>query len=368
METPIKEKEDILRVISEQSLLGIAIIQDNRLKYVNESIARINGYSIEEMKNWNFPKDFAKTIHPEDLEFAAEQARKKQIGEEDGVITNYSYRIMTKEGEIRWVDQYSKTIIFGGTPADFVTLIDITDREAKDHEFQQLQELFVAMTSHELRTPVTVLTGYTDLIERILENDPDSMLKQRLEQITKVMRKNLFKLSRSINSIHDTSRIRAGQFAVTLQPVPFSKFYKAVQKDLQFLYSDRDISVKSSITEPNELSILIDEDSLMQVVLNLVSNSVKNSPETSVVEIFFSLQNGGFDISVKDFGCGIEQSDIPALFTPFFHKSSQYSSKGTGLGLFISKAIVDAHGGEIEVKSEIDVGSTFIVRIPQGAI
>ncbi|MFW9777594.1 MAG: ATP-binding protein [Candidatus Heimdallarchaeota archaeon] len=365
METPIGEKEDILRVISEQSLLGIAIIQDNRLKYVNESIARINGYSIDEMMSWNFPDDFTDRIHPEDLEFAADQARKKQLGEEDGIITNYSYRLMTKDGDIRWVDQYSKTIVFGGKPADFITLIDSTGRKEREQEFKQLQELFIAMTSHELRTPVTVLTGYSDLIERILEKEPTSTLKTRLEQINQVMRKNLFRLTRSINSVHDTSRIRAGQFAVTLQPVPFSKFYKAVQKDVQFLYSDREISVTSSIKDPEKLSLLIDEESLMQVVHNLVSNAVKHSPESSVVEILFTLQEGGFNIAVRDSGCGIEQCDIPILFTPFFHRSSKYSSKGTGLGLFISKAIVDAHGGDITVHSELDVGSTFTVRIPQ---
>ncbi|MFW9853451.1 MAG: ATP-binding protein [Candidatus Thorarchaeota archaeon] len=365
VETPIEEKEDILRVISEQSLLGIAIIQDNRVKYVNESIARINGYSIEEMMTWKLPDDFTKGIHPEDLEFSMEQARKKQTGEEQGIVTNYSYRLITKDGGIRWVDQYSKTIKFGGKPADFVTLIDITDRKAREKEFQRLQELFIAMTSHELRTPVTVLNGYTDLIERILENEPNSMVKSRLEQINQVMRKNLFRLTRSINSVHDTSRIRAGQFAVTLQPVPFPKFYSAVQKDIKLLYSDREVSIMNSIANPDELSILVDEESLMQVIHNLVSNAVKHSPETSAVEILFSLQTGSFSITVKDSGCGIEECDLPTLFTPFFHKSSKYSSKGTGLGLYISKAIVDAHGGEITVHSELDVGSTFTVRIPQ---
>jgi PAS domain S-box-containing protein len=136
-EETLKESEEKFKMLSEQSLLGIDIIQDNRIKYANEALAKLMGYSIEEMLGWD-PIPAEKIIHPDDLSFAVEQAKKKQNAEKDAVA-NYSYRLITKTGDTKWVNQYSKTVQYEGRPANLVTLIDITERK-KAEEAQRESE------------------------------------------------------------------------------------------------------------------------------------------------------------------------------------------------------------------------------------
>lgn len=123
----IQESESKFRMLSEQSLLGIAILQDDVFKYANQMMSNIFEYSIEEMLSWK-AGEFAKLIHPKDKNFVLEQARKKQKGE-NGYIVNHQSRIITKTGKVKWIDIYSKTILYKGKAADFVTFIDITERK-----------------------------------------------------------------------------------------------------------------------------------------------------------------------------------------------------------------------------------------------
>ncbi|MFC1895730.1 PAS domain S-box protein, partial [Thermodesulfobacteriota bacterium] len=111
-EQALRESEEKFRLLSEQNLLGIIIIQDGLVKYVNRAAAEVTEYSIEEALGWK-PNEFGKLFHPDDLGFVMEQAQKKQDGSQD-VVTHYSYRMITKSGEVKWIDQYSKTIPFEG--------------------------------------------------------------------------------------------------------------------------------------------------------------------------------------------------------------------------------------------------------------
>jgi len=127
--------EEKFRLISEQSLMGIAIIQANRIKYANQAIGLINGYSVSEMLEWS-QVEFGKLIHPDDLAFAIEQVTKKQQGDPTAV-THYAYRLITRSGLIRWVEQYSKSISYDGDPADLITLVDITERKQNEEKIQR---------------------------------------------------------------------------------------------------------------------------------------------------------------------------------------------------------------------------------------
>jgi PAS domain S-box-containing protein len=123
----LSESEQKFRLISEQSLLAIAILQDDQIKYANQALAQISGYSVDEMRGMG-AIEFAAHIHPEDLAFVVEQAQRKQRGDPD-VLANYAYRFFTKSGEVKWIDQFSKTIQFEGRPASLVTLLDISERK-----------------------------------------------------------------------------------------------------------------------------------------------------------------------------------------------------------------------------------------------
>jgi len=123
-EAALRESEEKFRLISEQSLMAIVIVQDERIKYANQAYMEMTGYTWEEIMNWTM-RDVVQTIHPDDIPFVMEQGRKKATGISDGVVSRYAYRGFTKSGEVRWIDQYSKTITYMEKPANLLTFIDI---------------------------------------------------------------------------------------------------------------------------------------------------------------------------------------------------------------------------------------------------
>ncbi|GAG97861.1 unnamed protein product, partial [marine sediment metagenome] len=158
-EQKLKESEEKFRVLAEQSLLGITILQDDNIKYTNQAVSDIIEYSVEEMMDWN-STNFTKLIHPDDLDFTMEQIQKKQKRNIESLVVEYSYRLITKNNKVKWVNQYSKNIIFQGKPAEFITIIDITERkkveELVEKEIKKLRKIdkmkndFVRRISHEI--------------------------------------------------------------------------------------------------------------------------------------------------------------------------------------------------------------------------
>jgi len=130
------EGEERFRVITEQSMLGILVYQDNKLSLVNQAVSDINGYSIEEMSTWS-TADFARVIHPDDLAFVTDQGRKKYTAD-PSALPHYSYRIISRSGDTRWVEQYSRSVEYRGRTAVFVTLIDITSRKLAEASLSHL--------------------------------------------------------------------------------------------------------------------------------------------------------------------------------------------------------------------------------------
>ena len=137
----LKESEDKFRTITEQSFMGIIILQDGIFKYFNEQARRLNGYSVEEIKSWK-PYEFLKVIHPEDKDFVTEQAKKKENGNDDDVVRHYKYRLIPKKGKIHWIENYSKTIIYKGRIADLIMSVDISDKIYADQKLLESEKRY----------------------------------------------------------------------------------------------------------------------------------------------------------------------------------------------------------------------------------
>ena len=135
IEKKLKESEEKYRELTEQSLVGVAIIQDNVFKYLNQRYAEIGGYSVTEMMNWR-PGEFINIVYSDDRERVMEQSIKKQRGDED-VITHYTFRALTSTSEIIWLELYSKTIMYEGRLAVHITLIDITERKQAEQNLEE---------------------------------------------------------------------------------------------------------------------------------------------------------------------------------------------------------------------------------------
>ncbi len=142
-EEALWESENRFRLITEQSLMAVGIIQDGVYKYFNKAYEEISGYSADEIKKWK-PFEFTKTVHPDDLNFVTDEIKKKQIGHPD-VVPCYSFRGIHKSGDIRWIDLYSKTVIYENRSADLVTFTDITERKRAEEVLESQHALLTAM-------------------------------------------------------------------------------------------------------------------------------------------------------------------------------------------------------------------------------
>ena len=146
-EQALTESEGKFRLISEQSLMAIAIIQDNRIIWANQAYSEIYGYTLEEIMNWTLV-DAAKLIHPDDYDFVVKQGLKETAGIREGVVTQCPYRVVTKSGEVRWVDQYSKTIMHGEKPANLMISIDIHEQKLAQEALRESEEKYRALITN----------------------------------------------------------------------------------------------------------------------------------------------------------------------------------------------------------------------------
>lgn len=187
IEENLKESEIKFRTIAEQSFMGISIIQDGIFKYFNNQVTEINGYSREDIQNWK-PYEFLKTLHPDDRQIASEQVRKKESGDPD-VLVNTKYRLIKKSGEIIWIENFSKTIIYKGQTADLVMSKDITEEVLADIKLTESEEryrlLFENMNSGFAYHEVIVNEDNKPIDYRYLEVNP------AFERLTSIKREDL---------------------------------------------------------------------------------------------------------------------------------------------------------------------------------
>jgi len=146
-ERALRESEDKFRLISENSLMGILILQEGVIRYANRAMTDLTGYTPEELLAWE-PGEFARLIHPQDRGFVIEQSTKKQRGETTGIIPHYSYRGVAKDGRIGWIDQYSTSISYQGAPAVLVMMVEITEQKRAEEALQESERFNRAVVEH----------------------------------------------------------------------------------------------------------------------------------------------------------------------------------------------------------------------------
>ena len=135
----LKESEEKFRLFADQSNMGIVVVQDDSIKYVNEALSKINEYSIEEMMNWT-PIDYIQTTHPDDISAVIERIRKRQAGDSE-MPQSFTCRLITKSGKIKWIESFGKTILYNGKFADYGSVMDITERMEMHNKLRESQEM-----------------------------------------------------------------------------------------------------------------------------------------------------------------------------------------------------------------------------------
>ncbi|MDQ4059131.1 MAG: HAMP domain-containing histidine kinase, partial [Actinomycetota bacterium] len=231
----------------------------------------------------------------------------------------------------------------------------------KLQELDQAKTDFVSSVSHELRTPLTSITGY---LEMLVDGDAGPLSSDQLD-LLEVVDRNSQRLLMLIEDLLTLSRIESGRLGMAREPVDTVTLVAGVEKAVLPLLSGR--SLDFDIDVPADLgSVTGDFGQLERVLLNLLTNAIKFTPDGGRISLVGRGFDGAISLSVADTGIGIPEDELDRLFTRFFRSSTaqQRAIQGTGLGLAIVKSIVEQHGGSIKVESTPDVGTTLTVNLP----
>lgn len=227
---------------------------------------------------------------------------------------------------------------------------------------EKIRRDFVANVSHELRTPITIIRGYNDIVSDSLEEgDPNRRYCDLIGSETK-------RLERLVRGLLDISRLQSADKLnlADTEPLPLAEIIRNVAEKLKVKAEPKQITLKLQLDE--DMQIMGNGDQIVQLVMLLGDNAIKYSPEGSYVRYETKLlANGSVEMSVVDNGPGIPDEDLPFIFERFYKvdkSHAQSSSKGTGLGLAIAKEIVRMHGAQIEVFSQVGVGTRFVITFP----
>lgn len=246
-----------------------------------------------------------------------------------------------------------------GNPMGYETLLVFFDHSEVYSQDDQAMS-FVAVTVHELRTPLTLLRGYIE----VFNDEVGPTLSPDLKQFMEKMDANAQQLTAFVNNILNVAKIEDNQLTLQLHEENWADVLTGVVNDVGVRARVRGITIKMDIAKDLP-TVGVDRYSIYEVISNLIDNAVKYSKGTNEIYLSASLNTDGLvETSVKDFGLGIDATVLPHVFEKFYRNHRNRAQiGGTGLGLYLSHAIVQAHGGDIWVKSKENEGSTFTFTI-----
>jgi two-component system, chemotaxis family, CheB/CheR fusion protein len=277
-----------------------------------------------------------------------------------GAPFNMQFAVTSPDGAIRWFEATGQPIAQGDTrQGGVVTIRDITERRLR-----LLQEEFLALASHELRSPLTtLLIGLQMLTKKSLSEMEDSDYQTTLRLALRQGQR----LRVLINDLLDVNSVQQGKLQLRLAPVDLVSLVadavEAAQLDTQGQHIVFDHSAEPMV-------VMGDTARLEQIIINLLTNAIKYAPHTQRIDVqlrHVDGEHGGeAELQVRDYGRGISAFDLPQIFARYFQSAQAGGDivDGLGLGLFITKELVTAHGGSITASSVVEQGAIFIMRLP----
>lgn len=222
---------------------------------------------------------------------------------------------------------------------------------------QKAKDTFFANMSHELRTPLNAIIGFSQILSH--QEDVPLKIKTFVEKIN-IAGNNLLNL---INTILNFSKIESDSIILNIQEIEIKTFIKELLILVEPQAKQKSISLH---VESHACGLYADKQLLNQALLNLLSNAVKFTPENGTISLVCAVNKKEFSLHICDNGVGIAKEDLSKLFQPFSQIENQYQAKtnGTGLGLYLTKKIIELHHGTIEVTSKINEGTCFFIKIP----
>jgi PAS domain S-box-containing protein len=323
-----------------------------KMAYLSDYIDIMVGYKKEDRQK---EKDFwIKIVHPEDRERVIRETEIIYMSGEGG---SSRYRWVTKKGKIIWVE--TRMVLIKDNRGKIIgargVTVDITDRIS----LEQRKDEFTSIASHELKTPLTTIKAFTQILGRRLELTGDN---ESLSYINK-MNTYIGRLTKIIYDFLDFSKIQAGKLDLFQEEFELNGLVSEVVEDMQSTVESHNIQL---VNEIPRVKVYGDRNRISQVLINLISNAVKYSPEADKVEVKMETNDNKIVVAVKDYGVGIPKDNQGKIFDRFYrvNQPKKIKIEGFGLGLYISGEIIGRHKGKIWFDSVEGEGSTFYFSLP----
>jgi PAS domain S-box-containing protein len=353
----LAEEKNRLEAILENSAEGIMSIDSRcRILGFNAALEKLTGYHREEVlgkecfRVMGFENEDKKSICSRYCPMLLSQAEQKSVFEQEGLIHSKSGKAIN----INMV--YSIVRSPDGKPINAV--VNVQDI-SKMRETENLRETILSMLGHELQTPLSIIIGYTSTLDRADGQWDIETMRQGI----RVIAEESNRLSQVMNKLLLASRLSAGALKLEKEPLQLASLAEKVVRRLGGFSDKHSFAIQFEDDFP---TVMADPQLLEEVLTNLIENAIKYSPQGGKISISGEHAGDLIKVSVADQGIGIPDSELEHLFKRFHRISREGSNKieGVGLGLYICKSIIEAHGGKMEVSSQPGKGSRFSFTLP----
>jgi PAS domain S-box-containing protein len=362
------ESEARYSTLVEQSNEGVLIIQDGVYMFANRTMAELSGYTVEELVGKALPFGIAES----DWDLVLERNRLRRGGQ--AVPDIYDIRIKHKGGQIIEVELSVGTILYEGHQATIITIRDITERKLTQRKLEMLYQeekrlrnilqeemdkrsKYTRALVHELKTPLTAILASGELLEGEINDPIHSALVQNIRRAT-------LNLEQRINELIELARGEVGMLKIEPVPIDMVQIVREIGAEMGPVAAGKGLNLISEIPEALPL-VLGDKSRLRQVLINLISNSLKYTFKGTVTLRASSYDEGSILVQVEDTGKGISKEQMEYLFDPYLRKSVDSERLGgLGIGLALSKMFVELHRGKIWAESTPGKGTVLSFTVP----
>ena len=344
------ESESRFRLLADSLPQQIWTADTNgNLFYYNQNVYDYTGLAPETLE-----KDgWVQIIHPDDRE---ENIKKWTESIQSGKDFLFENRFRRHDGEYRW--QLTRAVPQKDAAGNIQMWVGSSTDIQQIKELEQQKDYFISMASHELKTPVTSIKGYVQMLQVMYEKSEDSFLQNALN----VMDRQIKKLTNLISELLDVSKIKSGGLNFNMKDFEISALINEVVDEVKIVNPSYQIAVDSG----EKVMIYADRDRIGQALINFLTNAIKYSPDSTTVEVKCSVKDNMVTVAIKDFGIGVSKKDKEKIFERFFRVegTSEKTFPGFGIGLYIASEIIRRHNGKIHVESELGKGSVFSFELP----
>ena len=306
-----------------------------------------------------YNEGYGMLMHPDEVEALT---KRWQHSVKTGDDFEVELRLRNRAGAYHW--HLSRASAVRDDQGNIIKWIGSMTDIQKMKEDDQRKGDFIGMVSHELKTPITSIKGYVQMLLSMLENIPETQLAGLpLRSFLSRIDSQVISLTRLITEMLDLTRLETGKLELRKELFSLDHLVNKTIQDIMFINTKYVIRIHAGVMG----NVYGDEDRIGQVLINLINNAIKYSDDTNPVDVYIhQLRHNQISVSIKDYGIGIDRADQEKIFERFYRAvgESGRTYPGFGIGLFIVKEIMERHQGSITLESEKGKGSLFTITLP----